>query len=45
MSYLREYTQGLSPRALQHLDDGEEEDAAKETEEVVTEVRGKADHS
>ena len=27
MSYLREDTQGLSPRALQHLDDGEEEDA------------------
>lgn len=36
-------TQGLSPRALQHLDDGEEEDAAKETEAVVTEVRGKAE--
>lgn len=43
MSYLREDTQGMSPRALQHLDDGEEEDAAKETEAVVTEVRGNAE--
>lgn len=43
MSYLREDTQGLSPRALQHSDDGEEEDAAKETEAVVTGVRGKAE--
>lgn len=43
MSYLREDTQGLSPRALQHSGDGEEEDAAKETEAVVTEVRGKAE--
>ena len=36
--------QGLSPGALQHLDDGEEEDpAAKETETIVTEVRGKTE--
>lgn len=35
--------QRLSPGALQHLDDGEEEDPAKETETVVTEFRGKAE--